>query len=82
MGKLSGSSSAGRWTLQEVTIVQETIETYRESVVQLADFLAEERLPDEVRELRREHIEAWMIELLGRRKPATVNNRYRGLQVN
>jgi site-specific recombinase XerD len=33
-----------------------------------------------VRDLRREHIEAWLIELLGRWKPATVNNRYRGLQ--
>jgi hypothetical protein len=48
--------------------------------VQLATFLAAQRLPDEVRDLRREHIEVWMIELLGRWKPATVNNRYRGLQ--
>jgi site-specific recombinase XerD len=59
---------------------EKTIETYRESVVKLAAFLAAQRLPDEVRDLRREHIEAWLIELLGRWKPATVNNRYRGLQ--
>jgi integrase/recombinase XerC len=59
---------------------EKTIETYREAVVQLSAFLAGQRLTNEVRDLRREHIEAWMIELLGRWKPATVNNRYRGLQ--
>jgi uncharacterized membrane protein YeaQ/YmgE (transglycosylase-associated protein family) len=57
---------------------EKTIETYRQAVVQLAAFLAGQRLPDEVRDLRREHIEAWMIELLGRSKPATVNNRENG----
>jgi integrase/recombinase XerC len=59
---------------------EKTIETYREAVVQLSAFLAGQRLTNVVRDLRREHIEAWMIELLGRWKPATVNNRYRGLQ--
>lgn len=37
-------------------------------------------MPADIRHLKREHIEAWLIELLGRWKPATVNNRYRGLQ--
>jgi hypothetical protein len=59
---------------------EKTIETYREAVVQLSAFLAVRRMPVEVRDLRREHIEAWMIELLSRWKPATVNNRCRGLQ--
>lgn len=32
------------------------------------------------RDLRREHIEAWIVDLIGRWKPATVNNRYRRLR--
>ena len=59
---------------------EKTIETYRESVVQLAAFLAAQGMPDDIRHLKREHVEAWIIDLLGRWKPATVNNRYRGLQ--
>ncbi len=39
-----------------------------------------QRVPDEVCGLRSEHVEGWMIQLLGRWKPATVNKRYRGLQ--
>jgi site-specific recombinase XerD len=59
---------------------EKTIETYRESVVQLAAYLAGQGMPDDIRHLKREHVEAWIIDLLGRWKPATVNNRYRGLQ--
>jgi len=37
-------------------------------------------MPDDLRHLRREHVEAFIIDLLGRWAPATVNNRYRGCQ--
>jgi site-specific recombinase XerD len=59
---------------------ERTVETYREAVVQLDAFLRAQGMPDDIRHLRREHIEAFIIELLGRWKPATVNNRYRGCQ--
>jgi site-specific recombinase XerC len=42
---------------------EKTIETYRESVVQLAAFLAAQGMPDDIRHLKRDHIEAWIIDL-------------------
>jgi site-specific recombinase XerD len=59
---------------------ERTIETYREAVVQLDAFLRSHGMPDDLRYLRREHVEAFIIDLLGRWSPATVNNRYRGCQ--
>jgi integrase/recombinase XerC len=59
---------------------ERTIETYREAVVQLDAFLRTQGMPDDLRHLRREHVEAFIIDLLGRWTPATVNNRYRGCQ--
>jgi site-specific recombinase XerD len=57
-----------------------TIEAYREAVVQLTAFLRERGMPTDLRAIRREHIEEWLIVLAERWTPATVNNRYRGLQ--
>jgi site-specific recombinase XerC len=36
---------------------EKTIETYRESVTQLAAFLAGQGMPDDIRHLKREHVE-------------------------
>ena len=55
-------------------------ETYSESVRQLAKYLDDQGMPQEVASLRREHIESFIAHLLETRKPATANNRYRGLQ--
>ena len=57
-----------------------TIETYTESARQLARFLAEKGMPQEVANITREHVEAFITDLLERWKPATANNRFRGLQ--
>jgi integrase/recombinase XerC len=59
---------------------ERTVEAYREAVTQFAAFLEAQGMPTDVRHIRREHVEAWIIELLGRWKPATANNRYRGCQ--
>ena len=59
---------------------ERTVETYREAVIQLEAFLQRQGMPVDIRHLRREHLEAFIIELNGRWKPATVNNRYRGCQ--
>lgn len=59
---------------------ERTVETYREAVVQFNAFVRDHGMPDDIRHLRREHVEAFIIDLLARWKPATVNNRYRGCQ--
>ena len=57
-----------------------TQETYSESVRQLHIFLTAQGMPLEVSHIHREHIEAFISHLLGKWKPATANNRFRGLQ--
>ena len=67
-------------SLKAENLSPRTIDTYTESARQLAAFLAEQGMPQEVAHIRREHVEAFIIHLLERWKPATANNRYRGLQ--
>lgn len=55
-----------------------TISTYAAAVRQLATFLRQNRMPTSPASIRREHVEAWITELLDRWKPATAHNRYRG----
>ncbi len=57
-----------------------TQETYSESVRQFIKFLQNQGMPLEVANLRREHVEAFIANLLERWKPATANNRFRGIQ--
>lgn len=57
-----------------------TQETYTESARQLAEFLADKGMPLYVAKIKREHVEAFITSLLERWKPATANNRFRGLQ--
>ncbi len=57
-----------------------TGQTYMESARQLARFLGERGMPRDVASITREHVEAFITQLLERWKPATANNRYRGLQ--
>src|SRR5438067_12155083 len=57
-----------------------TIQSYTESGLQLERFLAERGMPTEVAHIRREHVEAFLEDLLGRHKPATAAVRFRSLQ--
>ena len=57
-----------------------TRQTYMESARQVARFLGERGMPRDVTSITREHVEAFITHLLERWKPATANNRYRGLQ--
>ena len=57
-----------------------TIATYHESVRQFAAFLSEHSYPTSVRAIEPRHVEAFVIGLLERWKPATAHNRFRGLQ--
>jgi site-specific recombinase XerD len=57
-----------------------TVQTYCESVSQLAAFLAAKGMPTTLDGIRREHVEAFIEDLLARFKPATAANRYGGLR--
>ena len=57
-----------------------TIETYLAAVDLFGSFLTAQGMPKAVNAVRREHIEAWLVDLADRRQaPATVSNRYRSL---
>jgi site-specific recombinase XerD len=57
-----------------------TIATYTSAVLLLAVYLTAQGMPTAVSGIRREHIEAWLSDLLARRAPATAHNRFRGCQ--
>jgi len=67
-------------SLRASNLSPRTAETYTESAHQLARFLAAKGMPERVAKIRREHVEMFIDDLLARWKPATANNRYRGLQ--
>jgi site-specific recombinase XerD len=58
-----------------------TVETYLDAVDQLCAFLERQGLPTMAAAVTREHVEAYLVELLDLgRAPATVSNRFRALQ--
>jgi site-specific recombinase XerD len=57
-----------------------TVQTYSEGLRLFGQFLIAQGMPTEVENIRREHIEAFVIDLLQHYKPATANNRFRALQ--
>lgn len=57
-----------------------TIETYHEATSQLVRFLKARGFPTDAVKLRREHIEAFIGDLLVKWKPSTAANRFRALQ--
>ncbi len=71
--------SFGR-SLRARNLSPRTVDTYTESVRQFAEFLERQGMPIQIVSITREHVESFIEELLGKWKPATANNRYRGLQ--
>jgi site-specific recombinase XerD len=57
-----------------------TILAYGGAVRQFGRWLMDRGHPTDIAAIEREHVEAWMAELLQRNKPATAHNRFRGLQ--
>jgi site-specific recombinase XerD len=57
----------------------QTITAYTYAPLQLAAFLRDRGMPADVASIHREHVEAYLEDLLTRRGAATANNRYRGL---
>lgn len=57
-----------------------TVYTYTSAVAQFIEHLLEKRMPAVLEHITREHVESFIEHLLATSKPATANNRYRGLQ--
>jgi len=72
----------GSWTrhLRASNKSPRTIQSYEESAHQLAAFLAERGMPTVAANIRREHVEAYVQDVLDHYKPATAAVRFRSLQ--
>ena len=66
--------------LRSLNRAPKTIQTYIESVTRLASFLQSKGMPLALENIRREHIESFMEDLLDRHRASTATNRYHGLQ--
>ena len=67
-------------SLMAGNLADRTVETYSESVRQFIDFLLQSGMPTEPTQVTREYVESFVDNRLSKWKPATANNRYRGLQ--
>ncbi len=77
---LAALNASFRRTLRAQNKSDRTVEAYTDAVRLLAEFCAANGHPLTVSALTREHIELFIADQLARWKPATANNRYRGLQ--
>ena len=66
--------------LRADNLSERTQQTYMEAIRQFAAFLTAQGMPSDIEAITREHIETFIGDLLAKWKPATANNRYRGLQ--
>ena len=57
-----------------------TLVAYTGAAMQFHRYLVDQGMPSYVADIRREHVESFIADLLLKWKPATANNRYRGLQ--
>ncbi len=57
-----------------------TIDAYLRAVQQLGEFLTAQGMPTDVTAITREHVQAFITDVLSSHKPATANQRYRSLQ--
>ena len=79
IGDLEQMVTSFRRHLRAENKADQTITAYTYAPLQLAAFLAGRGMPTDVANIHREHIEAFLEDLLTRRSAATANNRYRGL---
>jgi site-specific recombinase XerD len=79
-GDIGVNATSWRRHLRAGNVSSSTIETYLTAVARLAEYLTAAGMPTDVGKVRREHVEAFISDLLERWKPATAANRYRGLQ--
>lgn len=66
--------------LRAANLRPNTITAYTGAIRQFERYLGERGMPQKVANIKREHVEAFIADLLERYKPATASNRFRGLQ--
>jgi len=66
--------------LRAANLSPRTAKSYLEAVGMMGRFLAAQGMPQAVAAIHREHVEAFVSDVLERWKPATAANRYRSLQ--
>lgn len=66
--------------LRAENLAPRTLQTYGESISQFGNYLLKRGIKPHPTNVTRENVEGFISELLGKYKPATANNRYRGLQ--
>jgi site-specific recombinase XerD len=59
---------------------ERTISTYLNALRRLDAFLADRGMPRELRAIRREHLEAWIADMLERNQPGTVSIAFRSVR--
>lgn len=69
-----------RRTLLAENKSKHTVSAYMEAVRRFGLFLEEQGMPTEVASIAREHVEAFIADILKTAAPSTANTRYRGLQ--
>ena len=57
-----------------------SVRRYHDTALQFARYLVSQGMPQDVANIKREHVEAYIAHLLERWKPATAETHYRGLQ--
>src|SRR5687767_15329095 len=80
-GSLEALSASFRRSLTAQNKAARTIQTYLEALGQLEAHLAAAGHSGLVGEVRREHVEDYIAELVARFRPATAANRYKSLRV-
>jgi site-specific recombinase XerD len=79
IGDVTDMVTSFRRHLRAQNKAEQTVMAYTYAPLQLAEYLYQQGMPTQVANIRREHIEAFLEDLLGRRSAATANNRFRGL---
>jgi site-specific recombinase XerD len=79
-GELAANVASFARHLRAANLAPRTVRTYLEAVERLARFLAERGMPTDLAGIRREHVEAWIGDVLEHGSPATAANRYRSAQ--
>jgi site-specific recombinase XerD len=80
VGSIERLAESFEVSLRARNLSDRTIETYLEAVRLFTEFLRSAGMPNEVSNITREHVEAFLASELERVSPSSVSIRYRGLQ--
>jgi site-specific recombinase XerD len=79
-GDLGANAGSFARHLRASNLAPRTVKTYLEGVERLATYLSAHGMPTDLAAIHREHIEAWIEDLLKTGRPASAANRFRSAQ--